>query len=196
MDNNAIETGLQEIKKRGRGNPRAYKNSKLGDRMYEFKQGEISQLMQQAIILNEWSPIDLNSDEEVDNRINEYWLFCAERDLRPMVSGLALALGIDRATLNAWKNGTRRGKLSSSRVDIIKKAYSILEYMWEQYMTTGKINPASGCFIGKNNFGYQDEIKIVAAPEKSLEADRTPEEISRQLEQDIPIDVDFEEMDE
>lgn len=191
MDKEILETGIKEVKKRGKGNPRAYENAKVGDKMYKFKDGEISQLMRQAIEIDSWPPIDLDSDEEVDKRINEYWMYCAERDSRPMVSGLALSLGISRQALNDWKNGRRRGKLSSSRADLIKKAYSILEFMWEQYMTTGKINPASGCFIGKNNFGYQDEIKITAVPAKDLEADRTPE----QIEADIPIDADFEEID-
>lgn len=190
----ATETEMQETRKRGKGNPQAYKNSQLGDKMYKFKDGEISQLMRQAIEINSWPPIDLDDDEAVDERINEYWMYCAERDARPMVSGLALSLGISRQALNDWKNGRRRGKLSTSRADLIKKAYSILEFMWEQYMTTGKINPASGCFIGKNNFGYQDEIKITAAPAKDLEPERTPEEIEKKLEQDIPIDVDYEEI--
>lgn len=188
--NEIVEAATKEVRKRGKGNPQAYKNSKLGDGMYNFKGGEITQLMRQAIEIKEWPPIDLDSDEAVDDRINQYWMYCAEHDARPMVSGIALALGIDRGTLHAWKNGLRRGGPGSSRVNIIKKAYSILEFMWEQYMTTGKINPASGCFIGKNNFGYVDEMKLEVTPNTGLAQERTPEEIEQKVLEDIPIDMD------
>lgn len=183
-----------EIKKRGKGNPQAYKNSKLGDGMFNFKGGEITQLMRQAIEIKEWPPIDLDSDEAVDERINQYWMYCAEHDARPMVSGLALALGISRQALNDWKSGRRRGEPGSSRADLIKKAYNILEFMWEQYMTTGKINPASGCFIGKNNFGYVDEMKLEVTPNTGLTQEHTAAEIEQKVLEDIPIDVDCEDI--
>ena len=31
-------------------------------------------------------------------------------------------------------------------------------------MTSGKINPVSGIFLGKNNFGYQDKQEYVVTP--------------------------------
>jgi hypothetical protein len=31
-------------------------------------------------------------------------------------------------------------------------------------MANGKINPVSGIFLGKNNFGYQDEQEYVVTP--------------------------------
>lgn len=194
VDNEIVQAAAKEVKKRGKGNPQAYKNSKLGDGMFNFKGGEITQLMRQAIEIKEWPAVDLDNDHAVDDRINQYWMYCAERDTRPMVSGMALALGIDRRTLNDWKNGKSRGGLGSSRSDLIKKAYNILEYMWEQYMTTGKINPASGCFIGKNNFGYVDEMKLEVTPNTGLQQDRTPEEIEQAVLEDIPIDADCEDI--
>jgi hypothetical protein len=36
--------------------------------------------------------------------------------------------------------------------------------MWEHYMMNGKINPVSGIFLGKNNFGYQDKQEYVVTP--------------------------------
>lgn len=176
-----------------RGNMELYKSGKLGENAYELQKGDISNLMRQAITLNSWDKIDLDSDEAVEERIAKYWVFCAENDCRPAVSGLALALGIDRRTLQDWK--TQRSRAKSNRSDIIKKAYANLEYMWETYMQTGRINPASGCFLGKNNFGYHDDTKIMVETATSPEAAQTPEEIARQIEQDIPIDTDYTEID-
>jgi hypothetical protein len=40
----------------------------------------------------------------------------------------------------------------------------MLEALWEDYMMNGKINPVSGIFLGKNNFGYQDKQEYVVTP--------------------------------
>ena len=39
-----------------------------------------------------------------------------------------------------------------------------MENLWENYMQNGKINPVSGIFLGKNNFGYQDKTEYVVTP--------------------------------
>jgi hypothetical protein len=44
------------------------------------------------------------------------------------------------------------------------EAYDVLEALWEDYMMNGKINPVSGIFLGKNNFGYQDKQEYVLTP--------------------------------
>ena len=31
-------------------------------------------------------------------------------------------------------------------------------------MQTGKINPVSGIFLGKNNYGYRDQVEHVVTP--------------------------------
>ena len=45
--------------------------------------------------------------------------------------------------------------------DCIKKAYKMMENMWESYMNSGKLNPVTGIFLGKNNYGYQDKVEHV-----------------------------------
>ena len=59
--------------------------------------------------------------------------------------------------------------------------------------STGKINPVTLIFWQKNYDGLEDKQTMEIAPRKDLEADRTPDEIAKQIEADIPIDVDFEE---
>lgn len=86
-------------------------------------------------------------------------------------------------------------KLSSSTIDLIKKAKVALSTYREMLGSTGKINPVTLIFWQKNYDGLEDKQTMEITPRQGLEADQTPEEISRQLEQDIPIDVDFEEMD-
>ena len=167
-----------------RGNKEIYKYSKVGDNAYEIDSKDVSNLTRQAILLSSWERVDVDSDSEVEKRINEYFVFCANNGCRPAVSGLALALGIDRVTLNDWKCG--RSRANSNRANIIKKAYSVLEYLWESYMQEGKINPASGCFLGKNNFDYHDESKVTIEAVNTLQANKTPEQIASE----IPVDTE------
>lgn len=48
--------------------------------------------------------------------------------------------------------------------DVLKKAYRIMEVLWEDYVQNGKINPVMGIFLGKNNFGYKDKTEYVVTP--------------------------------
>lgn len=61
----------------------------------------------------------------------------------------------------------------------IKKAYSLMENMWESYMNSGKINPVSGIFLGKNNFGYQDKQEMVLTPNQQQDSDYNEDDIRK-----------------
>ena len=52
-----------------------------------------------------------------------------------------------------------------------------MENMWENYMNSGKINPVSGIFLGKNNFGYQDKTEYVLTPNTNSDNDYSADEI-------------------
>ena len=108
--------------------------------------------------------IDLHEPEQVQARLSEYFTIHVEADLKPTVAGMAMALGIDRRRLWEIKTGAPTSnrwieELPTPTKDSIKKAYDFLETLWENYMHNGKINPVSGIFLGKNNFGYQDKTE-------------------------------------
>ena len=52
-----------------------------------------------------------------------------------------------------------------------------MEELWENYMQTGRINPVSGIFLGKNNFGYQDKQDVVITP-NNPESDYSAKDIA------------------
>ena len=52
-----------------------------------------------------------------------------------------------------------------------------MEILWENYMQNGKINPVSGIFLGKNNFGYQDKTEYVVTPNVQNDSDYNKEDI-------------------
>ena len=126
--------------------------------------------------------IDLHNPEQVQKRLTEYFQIHIEADLKPTVAGMAMALGIDRRRLWEIKTGAPMGghtphELPTLTVDYIKKAYDFLETLWENYMHNGKINPVSGIFLGKNNFGYQDKTEYVVTPNVHNDSDYSAEDI-------------------
>ena len=133
-------------------------------------------------------PIDLHNPEDVQARLTEYFDIHMRADLKPTVAGMAMALGIDRRRL--WEIKTdvpsRNQDLPTLTRDSIKKAYDFLENLWENYMNNGKINPVSGIFLAKNNFGYQDKVEHVLTPNVHNDSDYDAEDIKQRYLSDSP----------
>ena len=135
--------------------------------------------------------IDLHQPEQVQERLSLYFQIHVEADLKPTVAGMAMALGIDRRRLWEIKTGnyhTSKGleDLPTLTTDSIKKAYDFLETLWENYMHNGKINPVSGIFLAKNNFGYQDKVEHVLTPNMNSDSDYSAEDIRSRYLSDAP----------
>lgn len=123
--------------------------------------GDNSRFLAHALAIREQPAINIADPVQVKNRIDWYFEHCFGNDMKPTVSGLCNALKITRSTLFEWKRGTYR---EDSHQAIVLEAYGIMEELWEHYMQNGKINPVSGIFLGKNNFGYQDKQEYVLTP--------------------------------
>lgn len=139
--------------------------------------GEMSLMLQNALAIYELPRIDTDDPAQVDERITEYFRLCVERDMKPSVAGMAMALGVDRRTLWTWVTGQRNKP--TKVVDTIKRAYLILNSMMEEWMQNGKINPVSGIFLMKNNFGYADKSEVVVTPNQPLGEPKSREEIEQ-----------------
>lgn len=101
-----------------------------------------------------------NTDDEVEQRINEYFSFCQRSSLRPGIEGLCMALHIGRTTLYNWSNGFR---CSERRQELIQGAKSFISAYIENAVLSGKISPPSGIFLMKNWLGYKDAVSIEEA---------------------------------
>lgn len=144
--------------------------------------GDNTKYLQVSMKLMALPDIDLKDPDQVAKRLDEYFSIQAEADLKPTVAGLGLALnGMDRRRL--WEIRTdvpdRNQDLPTVVRDLIKKAYKLMENLWENYMQNGKINPVSGIFLGKNNFGYQDKTEYVVTPNVNNDSDYNAEDIKK-----------------
>ena len=104
--------------------------------------------------------------------------------MKPTVAGMGMALGLDRRRLWEIKTGAAVGgsgkqQLPEATLDLIKKAYEILETSMEAYANAGKINPVMAIFMMKNHFGYQDKTEYVLTPNQKQESDYDADEISK-----------------
>ena len=159
--------------------------------MPQTEPGDNSRYLRHALAVYQLPAIDISDAEQVEERIQWYFSHCMENDMKPTVTGLCNALGIDMDTFRRWGNGTYREKTHSG---MVKKAYAVLHELWEDYMLNGKINPVAGIFLGKNNFGYTDKQELEVKPVNPMaEGLSTPEEIEQkyaQLPRTEPLSLD------
>ena len=163
------------VKKKPRGG-----NNILTDAALNVAPGDNAKYVMLGARLFNLPPIDLKDPEQVTNRLNEFFQIHAEADMKPTVSGMGMALGLDRRRLWEIKTGNSKAMdLPTMTSDSIKKAYEYMEILWENYMQNGKINPVSGIFLGKNNFGYQDKTEYVVTPNVNNDSDYNADDIRK-----------------
>ena len=160
----------------------------IGDNGLMAEPGDNTKYLALGMKLFNLPTIDLKDPEQVKDRLNEFFQIHADADMKPTVSGMGMALGLDRRRLWEIKTGAtdRNQDIPTITRDAIKKAYEYMELLWENYMQNGKINPVSGIFLGKNNFGYQDKTEYVVTPNVNNDSDYSAEDIRARYLSDSP----------
>ena len=161
------------IKKRGNNSP------VIGNNGITTESGDNTKYIAVSMELTDLPAIDLHDPKQVEDRLRDYFNIHMRYDMKPTVVGMAMALGngITRQTLWAIKNDQPSGgagyktALPSEVADSIKKAYLLLENLWENYAQNGKMNPVTSIFLGKNNFGYSDKQEYVLTPNTQSDND-------------------------
>lgn len=168
----------------------------------DIEPDKLSLMVASMAELQKMQPVQ--TDDEVEERLQFFFDWCSRKQLRPTVSLMCLCLGYSRQTLWNWQQrGGRRGEL-------IDRSKAVIEALTEQWMTCGRINPVSGIFILKANFGWRETVTIETVPRQDLAPHMTPDEIDayladidkripdfrgeeeqrqqKMIEQDIPVD--------
>ena len=112
----------------------------------------------------------MSDAKDIDRACSMFLNACAECDVRPTMSGLALVLGVPRMTLLGMVNGT----IKTDNREVLIKWVQLLEITDEIAMKENKTNPVSAIFLAKNNYGYVDEVK-----HKIVDEEESDEEIER-----------------
>ena len=183
--NDEVVTEIVKKKPRGGNSP------VIGDNGLNLEAGDNTKYLALGRELFNLPTIDLKDPEQVIDRLNEFFAIHERYDMKPTVAGMGMALGLDRRRL--WeiktgnlKGGTSKYDLPTLSLESIKKAYEYMEILWENYMQNGKINPVSGIFLGKNNFGYQDKTEYVVTPNVNSDSDYNADDIKQRYLSDSP----------
>ena len=175
-----VETGQEIVKKK----PRGVSKDMADGKWLQTEPGDNTKIVLTNMKFFNMPAIDLHDPVAVQERLCEYFQIYGDADLKPTVAGMGMALGLDRRRLWEIKTGNYVNvggykDLPPETVDLIKKAYEILETSMEAYANAGKINPVMAIFMMKNHFGYQDKTEYVLTPNQKQESDYDADEISK-----------------
>jgi hypothetical protein len=123
------------------------------------------------------------TDDDVCESFNWYFSeYLPKTGAFPTIEGLSLACGVDRRTLEDWKNG----HLSPTRSAIVQKGIGILAELDAQLVQSGKIPQVVYIFRSKNFYGLQDAVKVEHVTTRP-DAE-TPDQIAQKVADAIPAD--------
>lgn len=105
----------------------------------------------------------VTNDDELCERINWFFMECANTQQLPSVEKLANAIGIHRNTLLRWGNGDAKG-FSPVTKDIVTQAKQILASLDAELATEGKTQPVVYMFRAKNFYDMRDQNDVVVTP--------------------------------
>ena len=173
--------------------PRGVSKDMVDGKWLQTEPGDNTKIVLTNMKFFDMPKVDLNDYEAVKQRLIEYFQIYGEADLKPTVAGMAMALGVDRRRLweiktGALVGGTAKQSLPPETLDLIKKAYEILETSMENYANAGKINPVMAIFMMKNHFGYQDKTEWVVTPNNNSASDYDADDIRKRYLSDSVID--------
>lgn len=142
---------------------------------------EVIEMVQKAYIL--FDRPHAVTDDDVCESFNWYFSeYLPKTGAFPTIEGLSLACGVDRRTLEDWKNG----HLSPTRSAIVQKGIGILAELDAQLVQSGKIPQVVYIFRSKNFYGMQDAVQvehITTRPDAE-----TPDQIAQKVADAIPAD--------
>ena len=184
-----IDSGTEIVKQKRK--PAGMAAALAGDLGQE--PGDNTKIVQTNMQFFDMTKIDLHDPGAVRERLCEYFRIYGEADLKPTVAGMAMCLGVDRRRLweiktGAAVGGTTMSDLPRETLDLVKKAYEILETTMENYANAGKINPVMAIFMMKNHFGYQDKTEYVLTPNQKQESDYDADDIRKRYLTDSASD--------
>lgn len=137
-----------------------------------------------ALELMCFDDIDLTDIAQMQKRIEEYFVWCVEKNEKPSVPGLALAIGVHRTTLWRWSKDE-----NDPRNKTISKAYALLEMLATAYLQDGKINPVAGAYILNNAFGYSSTQELVIRQGPPLGEQKDMEKLRQKYADDMVPDA-------
>jgi hypothetical protein len=157
--------------KRGRGGTQNFSNAAT-KALEETPKGRAAIRKIHSEIIEAWRKPKVKSDEELCDRLAEYFERCLEKEVIPTIEEMWLYCGYYRDWARDIFNGHSKG-FSPQTALIIKKAKEYLATFDGKAALEGEINPIVYFFRAKNYYGMVDKQEIEVSPtigEASIDA--------------------------
>lgn len=177
---------------KGRGGNSNFPNAKFTPKNDKDKE-LVGKLLSETLVAYKQAPV--KNDDELTERLEEYFQYCGKNGITPTVEEMCLYTGYTSAALWDWEHGRRKG-FSPKTAGIIKKAKEFLKTFDAKLVIAGKLNFLAYCFRAKNYYGMVDKVEhevVTQTPTLAETVNRA--EIERMLLDDgletTAKDVDF-----
>lgn len=174
---------VTEKPRTGRGGKRNFPNAKM-----EVKTSEDRALVSKLLteVLTEYRQTKVKSDEELKERLSDYFARCAMNGQTPTVEEMAMCTGYTYDTVYDWETGRNHG-FSPETSDIIKKSKNFMRTFDAKLVISGKMNFLAYCFRAKNYYGMVDKQEMVFTPNTTLGEQLSPEQLQKKYLEDTEI---------
>ena len=121
------------------------------------KKEEITRIVGESV--QYFKSCTVRNDEELMDRIDNYFQQCLETGQIPTVEDMALAIGITTQRMYQWEH--QIDGRNQSRAEIIQRAKAVLAAIDAKLVTEGKIPQVTYIFRSKNFFGMKDQQETI-----------------------------------
>lgn len=146
----------------------------------------VSQILRE--LLTEFRKPVVKDDDEMAERISDYYDRCANEGRTPVWEEVCLSLGYGLQKVNAIIHGTEPG-FSSLTCEILKKAKDFQQSFDAKLVVAGKMNFLAYCFRAKCYYGMRDNAELPESTRNPLgEANLTPKQLQERYMQGLKPD--------
>ena len=171
----------------GRGGKDNFPQSRAGLIQTEEDRQFVSTLLSE--VLTEYNRPRVKSNEELTERLADYFDRCAATGQVPTVEEMCMSTGFGYSYIHDIETGRRKG-FSPDTADIIKKAKNFLMTFDAKLAVSGKMNFLAYCFRAKNYYGMVDKQEHVISPQAQDETQYNAEDIMKRYVLDDPNTIE------
>ena len=184
-DNIVSINKTQKPKMKNRGAPPP--QSRAGLIQTEEDRQFVSKLLGE--VLTEYNRPRVKNDEELAERLDDYFTRCAITGQVPTVEEMMLSTGFGHSYMNDIESGRRKG-FTPDTAAILKKAKNFMATFDAKLAVSGKMNFLAYCFRAKNYYGMVDKQEHVITPTTQDETQYNAEDIMKRYVLDDPNTIE------
>lgn len=185
MEGEELEARKKELSVRGRGGKKNLPN--VIDQSI-LTPGVIKKVG--TSIMRWWKREPVKTEDELAERLDEFFVTCIENDEIPTFEKLCLAIGYTRGSVLFWETG--EVKCTPTWLSLIKKAKEVLANFEAELAASGEIDRTVYIFRSKNYFGMRDEVVLANQSVNPLGDLTNPKAVKARIEASMPKEIPVE----